>query len=222
MQLTIDLILLAVFGVLTLIGWWRGFLKTVLGFGKLFLSFILTILLGPAVSGWIDRTLVNPPVYETVHRKFTEIAAEVSATAQGGVEAMTEKIPAAFRSHLDLQNVDPASDIYALADEWSLTVSGGISRIVATVIGYVLTFVIAFILLTVVIFIVAKLIHKIDLLRTTDKILGALLGAASGVLVVLLISTILGAILSVMGKDAVVEGSFMLRLSGWIRNLIFQ
>jgi uncharacterized membrane protein required for colicin V production len=222
MQLTIDLILLAVFGVLVFIGWWRGFLKSVLGFGKLVLSFILTILLGPVASAWIDKTLVNPPVYASVHQKLTDLADEVSATARGGADALTEKIPAVFKNYLDLQNVDPTADIHALADEWSLTVAGGISKVIATVIGYVAVFVIAFILLTIAIWIATKLIHQIDLLRTTDKILGALLGAASGAVAVLLVSTVLGAILSVLGKDAVVEGSFMLRLSAWIRNLIFS
>ena len=221
MQLTIDLILLAVFGVLVFIGWWRGFLKSVLGFGKLILSLILTILLGPVAAAWIDKALINPPVYEAVHQKFTDLATEVSATARGGADALAEKTPALFKDYLDLQNLDPSADIHALADEWSLTVAGGISKVIATVIGYVAVFVIAFILLTIAIWITAKLIHQIAFLRTTDHILGALLGAASGALAVLLISTVLGAILSVLGKDAVVEGSFMLRLSGWIRNLIF-
>ncbi len=222
MQLTIDLLLLAMFGLFALIGWWRGFLKAVFGLGRLILSFVITILLGPAVSAWLDRILVNPPVYEAVHRKFTDLAAEVAATAQGGVDALAQKVPAVFKGYLNLDEADPAADVYALADEWSVTVSNGISKVIATVIGYILLFILAFILLTVVIFILGKLVDQIRLIRTTDKILGLLLGVVSGVIAVILISTILGALLPLLGHESIVNQSFMLRLSEGLRNLIFK
>lgn len=222
MQLTIDLVLVGIFALLVVIGWWRGFLKTVLSLGRLILSFLITILLGPAVSAWIDEAFVNPPVYESVHEKFTALANEAAATAQGGVDALIQKIPSTFQGYLDLENVDPSSDIHALADEWSVTVAGGISKVIATVIGYILLFVVAFILLTVAIFIIGKIADSIKLVHTVDKLLGLALGVISGCIAVLLISTVLGAILSVTGQEAVVEESFMLKLSAGIRDMIFN
>lgn len=222
MQLTIDILLLAVFGLLVFIGWRRGFIKAVLSLARLVLSFLLTILLGPAVSAWIDSTFVNPPVYETVHKKFSELAAEASASAQGGVDALVQKIPSSFKGYLDLENIDPAADIHGLADEWAKTVAGGISKVIATVIGYVLLFLVCFLLLTVVLFIVRKMLDQIKLIHMTDKILGLALGAVSGCIAVLLISTVLGGILSVTGQESLVEGSFMLRLSAGVRDLIFK
>lgn len=221
MHLTIDLLLLAVFGLLVFIGWWRGFLKAVFGLGRLVLSVILTILLGPAVSAWIDQAFVHPPVYEAVHEKFTAIATEVSATAQGGVDALVSKVPAAFRGYLNLENVDPAANVHALADDWSLTVATGISKVIATVIGYVLLFVLAFLVLTLVLFIVRKLVDQIRFIHTTDKILGLLLGVASGCIAVLLLSTILGALLTVLGHESIVNQSIMLRLSAGLREKLF-
>jgi uncharacterized membrane protein required for colicin V production len=222
MQIVLDLLLLAVFGLFVFIGWWRGFLKAVLGLGRLILSVILTILLGPGVSAWIDRTFINPPVYEAIHKKLTELATEVANTAQGGVDALTEKIPAMFKDYVDLENVNPAADVYALADEWSLSVAGGISKVIATVIGYILLFALCFVILTVLIFIMGKLVDRIRFIRTTDKVLGLILGVANGALIVLLVSTILGAILPLMGQEGIVDQSFMIRLSAGIRNLIFK
>lgn len=222
MQFAVDFFLLAIFGLLVFQGWRRGFLKAVFSLGRLILSVLLTFLLGPAVSGWIDRAFVNPPVYESVHKKFTEIADEVAATAQNGVDALVQKIPSAFKGYLDTESIDPAADVYALADEWSLTVAGGISKVIATVIGYVLLFLVCFVLLTVAIFIVTKLVDRIRLVRLTDKLLGLILGVISGTVAVLLISAVLGAILSVTGQENVVEQSFMLRLSAGVREMIFQ
>lgn len=222
MQFAVDFFLLAIFGLLVFQGWRRGFLKAVFSLGRLILSVLLTFLLGPAVSGWIDRAFVNPPVYESVHKKFTEIADEVAATAQNGVDALVQKIPSAFKGYLDTESIDPAADVYALADEWSLTVAGGISKVIAAVIGYVLLFLVCFVLLTVAIFIVTKLVDRISLVRLTDKLLGLILGVISGTVAVLLISAVLGAILSVTGQETVVEQSFMLRLSAGVREMIFQ
>ncbi len=221
MQLTVDLFLLAVFVVLALIGWWRGFLKAVFSLGRLALSMIVTVLFGSAFAGWLDRVLVNPPVYEAIHHKFTEFATEAANTAQGGVDALAQKVPSIFRGYLDLENLDPASDIHTLADEWSLTVAGGISKVISTVIGYVLLFVIAFLALSILIFILGKLIDQIRFIRTTDKILGLLLGILGGAAAVLLLSTIIALILPLTGHEAVTETSLMLRLTAWFRNLVF-
>ena len=220
MQLIIDLLLLAVFAVLALIGWWRGFLKAIFSLGRLALSLILTVLFGSAFAGWLDRILVNPPVYEAIHRKFTELATEAANTAQGGVDALAQKIPRIFQGYLDLENLDPASDLYALADSWSLTVAGGISKVISTIIGYVLLFVIAFLALSIAIFILGKLVEQIRFIRTTDKILGLLLGILGGAAAVLILSVVISLILPLIGQESVVQSSLMLRLTAWLRGLV--
>jgi hypothetical protein len=102
MQFAVDILLLGVFGLLAFLGWRRGFLKTVFSLGKLVLALILTILLGPSVAAWLDVTFVNPPVYEAVHEKFSALAAEAAATAQGSIDGLIQRIPAVFRGYLDV------------------------------------------------------------------------------------------------------------------------
>lgn len=220
MQLVIDILLVVIFGLLVFRGWWRGFMKSVLSLGRLILSLVITIVFGASFAAWIDAKFVNPPVFEAVFKKFSDIAAEVTASAEGGIDALVEKIPEAFRGYLDLESVDPTAEINALVEQWSHTVADGISKIVATVIGYILLFILAFLVLTMVIFIVTRF-AKLPAIKTVDKLLGLVVGLFSGAVAVIFISAILSAILGVIGQEAVVEGSFMLRLFSGIKDLLF-
>lgn len=221
MQLVIDILLIVIFGLLVFRGWWRGFMKSVLSLGRLILSLVITILFGSAFAAWIDEKFVNPPVFEKVYAKFSDIAAEVTASAEGGVDALVEKIPEAFRGYLDLEAVDPTAEINALVEQWSHTVADSISKVISTVIGYILLFVIAFVVLTVVIFIISRF-SKLPAIKTVDKLLGLVVGIVSGAIAVIFISVILGAILGVVGQAEIVEGSFMLRLFSGIKDLLFR
>lgn len=56
MNVLFDIVLVALFGFMVLRGLIRGFLKTVLSFGRLMITVILTVLLGGRFSGWIGNT----------------------------------------------------------------------------------------------------------------------------------------------------------------------
>jgi hypothetical protein len=195
-------------------------MKSILSLGRLILSLVITIAFGASFAAWIDAKFVNPPVFEAVFKKFSDVAAEVTASAEGGIDALVEKIPEAFRGYLDLESVDPTAEINALVEEWSHTVADGISKVIATVIGYILLFVLAFLVLTLVIFIVTRF-AKLPAIKTVDKLLGLVVGLFSGAVAVIFISVILSALLGIFGQEAVVEGSFMLRLFSGIKDLLF-
>ena len=220
MQLVIDILLIVIFGLLVFRGWWRGFMKSVLSLGRLILSLVITIVFGASFAAWIDAKFVNPSVFEAVFKKFSDVAAEVTASAEGGIDALVEKIPEAFRGYLDLETLDPTAEINALVEQWSHTVADGISKVIATVIGYILLFVLAFLVLTLVIFIVTRF-AKLPAIKTVDKLLGLVVGLFSGAAVVIFISVILSALLDIFGQEALVEGSFMLRLFSGIKDLLF-
>ena len=221
MQLVIDILLIAIFALLVFRGWWRGFMKSILSLGRLILSLVITILFGSAFAAWIDAKFVNPPVFEAVFKKFSDVAAEITASAEGGIDALVEKIPDAFRGYLDLESVDPTAEINALVEEWSHTVANGISRVISLILGYILLFVLSFIVLTIVIFIVGKL-AKLPAIKTVDKLLGLVVAIFSGAIAVIIVSIILGAILGLIGQGEIVEGSFMLRIFGGLKDLIFK
>ena len=221
MQLAIDVLFMAVFAIPVFRGWRRGFTKSILGLGRLVLSLVITILFGSAFAGRIDERFINPPVFEAVSKKFSSIAAEVTASAEGGIDALVEKIPEAFRGYLDLTTVDPTAEINALVEQWSRTVADGISKVISLILGFVLLFVISFILLTVAIFIVNKLV-KLPVIQSVDKILGLAVGAFSGAVTVVVLSILLSAILGLVGQGELEEGSFMLRLFAGVKDLLFK
>ena len=221
MKFVIDILLIAVFALLIFRGLRRGFMKSILSFGRLVLSLAITIIFGSDFSAWIDGRFINPPVFNAVSGKFSAIAADVTATANGSIDALVEKIPQAFRGYLDLESVDPAADINALADQWAHSVAAGISKVISLILGFILLFLITFLVLSVVIFIVKKL-AQLPVIKTVDKILGVVVGVLSGVLVVIVLSAILGAVLGIMGQKEIVEGSLLLRLFAGVRDLIIK
>ena len=54
-------------------------MKSILSLGRLILSLVITILFGSAFAAWLDAKFVNPPVFEAVFKKFSDVAAEVTA-----------------------------------------------------------------------------------------------------------------------------------------------
>ena len=221
MQLIIDILMAVIFVIMVFRGWHRGFMKSVLSLGRLVLSLVLTILFGPEFSAWLDAKFINPPVYDKVFAKFSDVAAEITSTAEGSVDALVEKIPEFFRGYLDLDAVDPTAEINALVAEWSRTVADSISKVIATVLGYILFFILCFLVLSIVVFIIGKL-AKLPFLKTVDKILGLVVGAVSGVVAVMFASVVLSLILGVSGQSELVEGSFVLRLFSSVKDLLIQ
>ncbi len=221
MQLVIDVLLILVFAFLVFRGWRRGFMKSVLSLGRLILSVVITIVFGKAFAGWLDAKFINPPIYDAVFGKLSEIGDEVIAEANGSVDALAEKVPGFLRGHLDLESMDATDTVTGLVSDWSRTASDAISGIISTVIGYILLFLLAFLVLTIVIFIVGKL-AKLPLLNKIDKLLGLCVGLVSGALGVMFLAVILGAILSVIDMNDVVENSFILKLFAGVKDLLFQ
>ncbi len=221
MHLTLDILLIFVFAMLVFRGWRRGLFRTVCSVGRLILSLTVTFLFGSAFGRWLDGRMINARVYASVSETFSNAAADVTATAEGGVEALVERIPESFRGYLDLTAIDPAAGIHELTEQWSRTVADSISRVISSVLGHLLLFALAFIALTALIFLVGGLV-RLPVIRTVDRLLGLALGAVSGMLAVFFISVILGAFLGAFGQGDVAAGSAVLRLFSGAKDLILK
>ena len=84
MNVLIDILLVALFAFMAIRGYFKGFLKMVLSFGRLILSVVITLIFGAAFSGWIDKTFVNPPIYERVYGKPSELAGGAVTSVDSG------------------------------------------------------------------------------------------------------------------------------------------
>ncbi len=207
MQFILDILLIAIFGLLVFRGFRRGFIRSILGLGRLILAFVITAVFGSKFSGWLDETLINPPIFELVNGKLTTLGEK----ANGSIENLHDSIPDFLSSHLGGEIGGVTGNIDATVDQWSHTIANGLSGAIATVLGTVLLFVLSFLVLTVVLLILSKIISK-TIFNGPDKLLGLVMGAISGVIAVILLSKVLGALVTVFGQEQLIYDSIILKL----------
>ena len=220
MQILLDALLMAVFAFLAYRGWRRGLARSVLGFSRMILSFVVTALFGSSFARWINEGFINPRVYSAVHGRLSDISLEISSTSEGGAEAFAERLPKMFRQYVELDSIDPTAKVSSLVEKWSHTVADGISKVVSTVLGYALLFLLSFLALTIVMMVVGGL-AKLPVIRTVDRLLGLAGGILSGMIAVFILSVVLGAILSLTGQEDILDGSLTLRLFTGLKKRIF-
>ena len=211
MNIVFDILLLALFALMVLRGYFKGFMKMVLSLGRLVLAVIITVIFGSAFSGWINEKFINPPIYEWVHGKISALA----GSAVTNVDEFLEGLPGIFKNFVDSEGFqdkygDAGASVDALVTDVSTSVSGAMSAVISTVIGYVLLFLLSFVVLTVVIFLVNKF-AKLPLIKTGDKLLGLAVGAVSGLIAVALVASILYLIVYLTGDLSAYENSVIFK-----------
>ncbi|MBQ9779950.1 MAG: CvpA family protein [Clostridia bacterium] len=211
MNIVFDVILLALFAFMAIRGYFKGFMKMVLSLGRLVLAVIITIIFGSAFSGWIDEKFINPPIFEWVHGKISELA----GNAVTNVDEFLEGLPGIFKNFLDSEAFQEkysgaGASVDALVTDVSTSVSGAMSAVISTVIGYVLLFVLSFVILTIIIWLVGKF-TELPLIKTGDKLLGLAVGAVSGLLAVALAASVLYLIVYLTGNLSAYENSIIFK-----------
>lgn len=201
MNTVCDILLIVLFGFLLVRGYIKGFIKTILGFGRLVLSIIITIIFGGEFSAWIDTKFINPPIYDAIHKKISEIA----DSATGSVDNFLAGITESYGGFIDTSSLQVGDSLDGLVESVSRSVSGAISIVVATIIGYIVLFVAAFLLLTLVLLLVDK-IGKLPVIGKVDKLLGLLVGLVSGLVATCLAGTILYALTSLFVPAEEISG----------------
>ncbi len=206
MHIFLDVLLVAILLFFVLRGWRRGFAGSILKSGRWILSLMITLSFGSAFSSFIDRVWIYPPVYDKVHARFAAMA----DAAGGQAEVLLSRVPAVFRSYLDAGAAERTQDLHRLADEWSQSVSDGISGAVSSVIGHILLFLIVYAVLTLAV-ILLKRLTTLPVVGTLDRLLGLALGLVGGILTATFFAVILGAVLRISGNDDLLEQTILLR-----------
>lgn len=201
MNIVFDIVLIALFGFLLIRGYLKGFMKTILGFGRFVLAVIITLIFGAQFSGWIDVTFVNPPIYNAIYGKISEMA----SLATGSVDTFLADITEKYGNFIDTTSLQVGDSVDPLVESVSQSISGAISIVVSTIIGYILLFVLSFVLLTVVIFLVSKF-AKLPVIGKVDKILGLVVGLVSGLVAASLLGTVLYAIATLFTPAEEISG----------------
>ena len=202
----IDLILIALFAVTVFIGYRKGFLRTVLGFGRLIATILLTYAFGKPFSAWIDRRFIRPRVYENILAKLTELA----DSAEGSIASFLDGLPARYRLFVDVTNPDTSGGVDGLVEQYAPAISTKISQLLATVIGYILLFILLYLVISLVVHLTGKL-ADLPIIRGIDKFLGTAVGVVNGVLLTCLVATILYGIVYLTGKIGLYERSVVFK-----------
>ncbi len=211
MNIVFDILLVALFAFLAIRGYFKGFMKMVLSFGRLVLAVAITLIFGSAFSGWINEKFINPPIYDWVYGKISDLA----GSAVSNVDEFLEGLPGIFKNFVDSDAFqdkygDAGASVDALVTDVSTSISGAMSSVISTVLGYVLLFAISFVVLTIVIWLVGKF-ADLPILRTGDKLLGLAVGAVSGLLAVALVASVLYIIVYLTGDLSAYENSVIFK-----------
>lgn len=166
-----------------LIGAKQGLFRNLVYFICLALANVSAALLGGKLGTFINDKFVYSPVYENIHGKITDIAANLQVDPK--TDDILSVIPKfalndQLRSELDLLQGSGEEYVASL----SRTVATPVSNAISNVLGFIAVFVISFVVFDLISFYLNKIIKKTPGVSKINTILGAVWGFLIGVLLV--------------------------------------
>jgi len=196
----LDLALIVILIVFVAIGFWKGFMFSILSLFSTFINFMIALLLTKPTAtlfnkwfhleGALTKSLANK--ISGMHAGFntnlvgmnnSEIKSHISTTLKEG----DFPLPRIFNNMLKV-NTDK------IGDKTSLTLTDILSKSLGTFFSLVITFIILFILIYIILFLLSLLSKKAresDGVRTIDRILGVVFGIAKYVITIVFLFAIL-------------------------------
>ena len=212
---TLDLLVIAIMSLCIIIGAWRGFVRTVLGFANFMLSIFLTNMLYPHMGRFLRNTpgffdALSSAVRDTMG---LDAAIHDAAVDAGGRVAEAQFIqnlplPAFFRDVL-IENNNAIIHAAIGATGFADYLAGFLAGIVINIISMVIVFIIVFfglMLLTRVL----NILTKLPVLNALNKLLGGSIGAIWGILLTWLV---LGIVVIYFSANSAVDVAEMLEAS---------
>lgn len=177
--------LLAVLALSVVLGYFRGFIKTILSMAAVVLCVIVAKEYCDAVAAWLSRTYVHPALVSAVSNA-------ISTNLSGGAQAILNAVPdavtqaasaagvsvSALVEGISTADVTPVAERIATAAEQ--TMLGGLLQAAA----FVALFLALRLLAGILIFII-DIAFKLPVLKTVNRAVGAVFGALKGVVWVL-------------------------------------
>ena len=180
----------------------KGFVGSVLSFGKTVISLILAYIFGGRVASWLAQGFLGEWVRGSVFSMFRNMFDAGAETFD--LSRAVEEMPDSIRALLVNLGVDmnaisaSGTENAATAEqlrEFSLSVSNPIVDFVSSVLGFLLVFFVSIIAISVLIR-VSDLITSIPGIHFCNQTLGFLLGVALALVVVLLLARVGAALLA--------------------------
>jgi len=202
---SLDILVIATMGLCITIGAWRGFVRTVLGFGSFILTIFLTNMLYPHVGRFLRGI---DGLFETLTASIRSamgldaaIYAESRAAQIEIINALP--LPPAFRQSL-IENNNSVVYTALGATGFADFIAGFLAGIVINIISMVVLFALIFVGL-MVLSRVFDLIAKLPVIGSLNKFLGGALGAVWGLLLTWLVLGVVVIYLAASTQTNVVE-----------------
>lgn len=179
-----DIIAAIIVLLMVLWGSKRGLVKSVLSLGSLVLSLVLALTLYPAVSAFLDDSVVGDYIRVNIEKSF-DLQEEEQKTAETPQAETTQtlNLPQTIEKSLD-HAVSQATG--AVKETVAQTVSRLAIQLLSVLIVFVLTKLILWLLTALL-----DLMAKLPVIRSMNKLLGGILGGVYGVLMVYLLLALL-------------------------------
>ncbi len=222
MSLLIDVIVIAAFAACLIRGIKKGFIKSIIGIVIVIAAIIGGVKLSPALAKKMNDKFIEKSV----------VSVAKDAIPRVDTDTLVDEMPSAFKKVLDRFGTEP-EDIKALfensdpneteeqkrvriAEKMGKPLSKGISKALA----FLIVFAIFYLVLLVASVIICALV-KLPVLKVADKLLGAVLGGASGLLLAWGISIAICALLPHLSvlydgavPETVIDNSIVVRFLG--------
>lgn len=210
----LDLISLIILVVFIIIGFKKGFIKSVMGLATVILSLVIAMNFWVYPANYINDNFIEP--------HFTNKTSDsISALMNGGTEVIPpEKIfadkPEALQSIADkfnidvelieeyyettVKNVTNSFNIDEISEKLSEFIVESLSRTVSNILGFAALFFASIIVLWMV-FKLISLIFKLPVLKFTNKLAGSLLGVIKSLILIVVVTNILFNLAVITGNN---------------------
>lgn len=204
--------------------WHRGFVRSILTFGRILISSLAASLLGPKVGGVLADMFLSNAITQKVHNMLTSLLGSTAESVnldqlleQESFVSIVERFGGSM-AEIEAKYGNMASATQDTLLELAQTIAAPITTLISNLLGYLIVFAIVYILFFVFTGILSK-IFELPVLKQINKLLGFLLGVLIAALYAL-IFCILGSYLlrfigAISGKfiaDELIAGTTLFRL----------
>lgn len=208
----IDAIIIVILVVFVAIGFWKGFIFSVLSLFSVFINFVLGLFLTKPISTLLSRWGLESSLAKSLTTKLTSMHKGFDVNMVG----MNQK---QINSHISttLKESDfPLESLFKsmlkvtpekIEGKTTLTLNEILSKSLATFFTLIISFAIAFALIYLVLWLIgylSKKANKIEGIRVIDRILGVVFGLIRGAITISTIFTIL----SFFKEDGIMQSVF--------------
>lgn len=220
----LDLSVIIVVSIFGIIGYKRGFIKSILTFGTSIIALVLSFIVYPMMTMLLRITPIYTWIYQTISKKVEDISFGGGLQSQG--EAITKNItwmPDILVEQVKNNNNTAMYDLLG-ATNIKEYISLYVTQMLMGMLALFLTWVVLKIIITTVIKLLSGIIEHLPIISTFNKQGGVCLGIIKGILMLSIVGLIIPILIEIPSIQSIyleIQSSY---LSKWLyeNNLIIM